>query len=110
MPESWVRGFLQVQAAMGMPGIRLDVQPIDLLAAVRYLRYTKARMSPRALRYEFEPGQDARLVLEPWEHVVPLAGAVAQLHGAQGDPGLGPAAAQAHRRAACRSPSRCRFT
>ena len=32
-------------------------------------------MSPRALRYEFEPGQDARLVLEPWEHVVPLAGA-----------------------------------
>ncbi len=75
VPESWVRGFLQVQAAMGMPGIRLDVQPIDLLAAVRYLRYTKARMSPRALRYEFEPGQDARLVLEPWEHLVPLAGA-----------------------------------
>ena len=76
VPESWVRGFLQVQAAMAMPGIRLDVQPIDLLSAVRYLRYTKARMSPRALRYEFEPGQDARLVLEPWEHVVPLAGAV----------------------------------
>ena len=43
VPESWVRGFLQVQAAMGMPGIRLDVQPIDLLAAVRYLRYTKAQ-------------------------------------------------------------------
>jgi len=75
VPESWVRGFLQVQAAMGMPGIRLDVQPIDLLSAVRYLRYTKAKMSPRALRYAFEPGQDARLVLEPWEHVVPLAGA-----------------------------------
>ena len=48
VPESWVRGFLQVQAAMAMPGIRLDVQPIDLLSAVRYLRYTKARMSPRA--------------------------------------------------------------
>ena len=42
---------------------------------MRFLRYTKARVSPRALRYEFEPGQDARLVLEPWEHVVPLAGA-----------------------------------
>jgi SWIM zinc finger len=75
VPESWVRGFLQVQAAMGMPGTRLDVQPIDLLAALRYLRYTKARLSPRALRYEFDPGQDARLVLEPWEHVVPLSGA-----------------------------------
>ncbi len=75
VPESWVRGFLQVQAAMAMPGIHLDIQPVDLLAAVRFLRYIKAKMSPRALRYEFEPGHDARLVLEPWEHVVPLAGA-----------------------------------
>jgi predicted ArsR family transcriptional regulator len=75
LPESWVRGFLQVQAAMAMPGTRLSVQPIDLLAALRFLRYTKARVSPRALRYEFEPGEDARLVLEPWEKVIPLDGA-----------------------------------
>lgn len=75
LPDSWVRGFLQVQTAMGMPGTRLTVKPIDLLSAVRFLRYTKARVSPRALRYEFEPGTDARLVLEPWEHVVALEGA-----------------------------------
>lgn len=75
LPESWVRGFLQVQAAMGMPGTRLTVQPVDLLSAIRYLRFFKAKVSPRALRYEFEPGQDARLVLEPWEHAVPLTGA-----------------------------------
>jgi len=73
--ETWVRGFLQVQAAMGMPGTRLTVKPIDLLSAIRFMRYTKARVSPRALRYEFEPGQDARLMLEPWEHMVPLEGA-----------------------------------
>jgi hypothetical protein len=75
LPDTWVRGFLQVQAAMAMPGTRLTVKPIDLLSALRYLRYTKAKVSPRALRYEFEPGQDARLVLEPWEHVVRLEGA-----------------------------------
>lgn len=75
LPDGWVRGFLQVQAAMAMPATRLAVRPVDLLAAIRWLRYTKARLSPRALRYEFEPGQDARLVLEPWEHVVPLRGA-----------------------------------
>jgi hypothetical protein len=51
------------------------VKPIDLLAAIRFLRYTKAKVSPRALRYEFEPGEVARLVLEPWERVVPLEGA-----------------------------------
>jgi hypothetical protein len=76
LPESWVRGFLQVQAAMGMPGTRIGVKPIDLLSAIRYLRYSKARVSPRALRYQFAPGEDAKLVLEPWEHVVPLDGAI----------------------------------
>ena len=60
---------------MGMPGTRIAVKPIDLLSAVRFLRYSKAKVSPRAIRYEFEPGEDARLVLEPWEHIVPLEGA-----------------------------------
>jgi hypothetical protein len=76
LPESWVRGFLQVQAAMGMPGTRVTVKPVDLLSVIRFLRYAKARVSPRALRYEFEPGQDARLIIEPFEHVVALEGAV----------------------------------
>ena len=75
LPDSWVRGFLQVQGAMAMPGTRLCVRPVDLLAAIRFLRHTKAKVSPRALRYEFTPGADARLVLEPWEHAVPLRGA-----------------------------------
>lgn len=75
LPDIWVRGFLQVQAAMAMPGTRISVKPIDLLSAVRFLRHSKAKVSPRGMRYEFEPGQDARLVLEPWEHVVPLEGA-----------------------------------
>jgi hypothetical protein len=39
------------------------------------LRFTKAKLSPRALRYELDPGKDAKLVLEPWEHEVPLRGA-----------------------------------
>lgn len=75
LPESWVRAFLQLQAAMALPGTRLTVRPVDLLAAIRFLSFTKAKVSPRALRYEMAPGQDARLVLEPWEHVVPLRGA-----------------------------------
>jgi len=75
LPDNWVRGFLQVSAAMAMPGTRLTVRPADLLAAIRFLRYTKAKVSPRALRFDFTPGQDARLVLEPWEQVVPLRGA-----------------------------------
>ena len=75
VPESWVRGFLQIQAAMTLSGTRVSVRPVDLLSAIRFLRFTKARVSPRALRYEFFPREEARIVLEPWEHPVRLRGA-----------------------------------
>ncbi len=75
LPPSWVRAFLEISFSMSQPGTRIDVRPVDLLAALRFLRYTKAKLSPRALRYEFEPGRDAALVLEPWERIVPLKGA-----------------------------------
>ena len=75
LPDHWVRGFLQVSGAMALPGTRLTVKAADLLAAIRFLRYTKAKLSPRALRYEFVPGEDARVVLEPWEQVMSLRGA-----------------------------------
>jgi len=74
VPLPWVRGFLSVQAAMAMPGTRVSARPVDVLAALRYLRYTKAKVSPRALRYEFDPDSEVRLVLEPWEYAVPLKG------------------------------------
>lgn len=75
LPDQWVRGFLQVQAAMAMPGTRLRLRPVDLLAAIRFLKHHKAKVSPRALRYEFQPDRDAELVIEPWDHRVPLVGA-----------------------------------
>ena len=80
VPDSWLRGFLQLQHAMTIPGTHISARPADLLAAIRFLRYSKARTSPRALRYELEPGQDARIVLEPWEQSFPLRGTS---HGAE---------------------------
>jgi hypothetical protein len=74
VPEEWVRGLLQLQEAMALPGTRLSVRPVDLLATVRFLQFNKAKLSPRALRYEFEPGQEARIVLEPWEETFVLKG------------------------------------
>jgi hypothetical protein len=74
IPDGWVRGFLQLQAAMALPGTRALARPVDLLAAIRFLRRNKAKTSPRSLRYEFEPGQEVRLVIEPWDEVVPLKG------------------------------------
>lgn len=75
LPDAWVRGFLQLQGAMAMPGTRVSCRPVDLLAALRFLRFTKAKVSPRALRYEFEPDRPVRIVLEPWEQFFALKGA-----------------------------------
>jgi hypothetical protein len=74
LPESWLRGYLELQAASTLPGIRLKLRPVDLLGVVRFLRYSKPKTSPRALRYEFEPGEPARIVLEPWEEQFVLQG------------------------------------
>jgi len=72
VPETWYRGFLEVQAALLQPGIRLQLNPVDLLAPIRFLRHKKARISPRAMRFIGEEGH-WRIVLEPWEAEFPLS-------------------------------------
>lgn len=67
LPESWVNGFLQVQATMTMGLTSFSLQPIDLFNVLRVLFAKKARTSPKALRFELRPGQKVRVVLEPWE-------------------------------------------
>ncbi len=75
IPTPWVEGFLQLQSAMAMPGTRVSMQPVDVLNIIEYLRTNNAFTSPRSLRFEFEPGKDAAVVLEPWEHRINLEGA-----------------------------------
>jgi len=73
--QAWLRSFAEVQAAMGAPGTKLTLRPVDLLAVIRHLKANKSKLSPRALRYELEPDADARVAIEPFEIVVPLVGA-----------------------------------
>ncbi len=73
LPESWVMGFLQVHSAMSLGLTRFRMAPVDLYNIVRFLRRHRAKTSPRALRYELEPGRRVRAVLEPWEYVIELS-------------------------------------
>ena len=75
LPTSWVRGFLQLQGAMAMPGTRVSARPVDIASIVRTLDRKTAHESPRSMRFEFEPDEDAEVVLEPWETSVRLRGA-----------------------------------
>ncbi len=72
LPESWVRGFHQVQSTMAMGLTSFEVAPIDLFNIIRFLRRKKTRTSPRALRWELVKGRRVRAVLEPWEYPVEI--------------------------------------
>jgi predicted DNA-binding WGR domain protein len=72
VPDSWLRGFLQVQSAATFPLDTFTLAPIDLYNALRHLRLNGDRKGQRrGIRIELVPGEPARLVLEPWETVIP---------------------------------------
>ncbi|QDV34781.1 SWIM zinc finger family protein [Tautonia plasticadhaerens] len=71
VPDSWLRGFLQVQSAAALPRESFSLAPIDLYNALRQLRMHADRKGKRrGIRIELVPGEPPRLVLEPWETVI----------------------------------------
>ncbi len=84
LPPSWLRGFMQIQSAMGLPMRKVTLTREVLYSICAWLKRHKARSSPRALRFELIPGQAPRLVLEPWEQPVVAHGVV--YNGPGGEP------------------------
>lgn len=66
LPDSWVRGFLQVSSAMTLPAIQFDLHPMDIYSICLLLRRFKEKRGPRSLRYILNPGEAVKVVLEPW--------------------------------------------
>ncbi len=75
VPDSWLRGFLQVQSAATLPQDSFSLAPIDLYNILRQLRlHADRKGQPRALRVELVPGEQPIVVLEPWEWVLRSGG------------------------------------
>jgi hypothetical protein len=66
LPDTWVRGFLQVSSAMSLPATRFDLHPMDIYNICLVLRRHKEKHSPRSLRYHLVPGRPIKIVFEPW--------------------------------------------
>lgn len=66
LPDTWVRGFLQVSSAMSLPATRFDLHPMDIYNICLVLRRHKEKHGPRSLRYHLTPGQPIKIVFEPW--------------------------------------------
>jgi hypothetical protein len=74
LPQPWLRGFMQLQSAMSLPMRRVPVSREGLYNLVAWLKRHRAAKSPRAVRFELQPGQPIALVLEPWERRIVLHG------------------------------------
>src|SRR5207302_5813896 len=72
LPSSWLRGFMQLQAAMSLPMRRVPVSREGLYNVLAWLKRHKAAKSPRAVRFELEPGKPVAIVLEPWDERIVL--------------------------------------
>ena len=70
LPDTWVRGFLQVSSAMALPALTFRLDPMDVHNICLVLRRHRELVGPRALRYVLEPGRPVRVVFEPWGHEV----------------------------------------
>ncbi|MFL6657380.1 MAG: SWIM zinc finger family protein, partial [Massilia sp.] len=70
VPDTWVRGFLQVSSAMNMPSRRIDLHPMDVHNFCLQLRRKKERAGPRSMRFVLTPGEPVRVVFEPWNDEV----------------------------------------
>ncbi len=71
VPDTWLRGFLQVQSAGTLPRTVVTLAPIDLYNLLRHLRLNAdPKKGGRGVRIELVPGEPPRLVIEPWELVI----------------------------------------
>lgn len=66
LPDSWVRGFLQVSSAMTLESASFDLHPMDLHNICFVLRRHKELIGPRSLRYRLIPGQAVTVIFDPW--------------------------------------------
>src|SRR5262249_55636400 len=67
LPDSWVRGFLQVSSAMSLEATTFELHPMDIHNLCFVLRRHKEKKGPRGMRYHLKPGEPAKVVFEPWE-------------------------------------------
>lgn len=70
LPDSWVRGFLQVNSAMTLPLISFDLHPMDVYNICFLLRRKKEREGPRSLRFQLKPGKPIKILFEPWNKLL----------------------------------------
>ncbi len=66
LPDTWVRGFLQVSSAATLPAHVVELHPMDVHNLCFILRRNKELVGPRSLRFQLTPGLPVKITIDPW--------------------------------------------
>lgn len=66
LPESWVKGFLQVQSAAALNGQEVRLSAATLREILGYIEQKKAKQGPRSLRFILKKGEKPTIIIDPW--------------------------------------------
>ena len=70
LPESWVRGLVEVQSALMLAPRVLRLSPAFVADIVATLEGEKEKHGPRSLKFRLIPNQQVSVEIEPWGTVV----------------------------------------
>jgi ribosomal protein S25 len=69
LPESWVRGLVEVQSALSLSQINFEISSQALLEVIARLESENEKSSPRSLKFHLVPNSPIRVELEPWGYI-----------------------------------------
>jgi len=70
LPETWLKGFLEVQSASAMQKISLNITPATVSDLLAVLEQKKDNVSPKSLKFILEPGKKPWVEIEPWGIII----------------------------------------
>ena len=70
LPESWVRGLVEVQSALMLSPVTLRLSPAFVADIVAQLEAEKEKHGPRSLKFRLTPNEPVSVEIEPWGTVV----------------------------------------
>ncbi len=75
LPPSWLRGFSQIQGAMGLPARTVELSPDVVYSILATLKRKREKTGPRSLKFQLSPGKAPVVVMEPWGTALQSRGA-----------------------------------
>jgi hypothetical protein len=79
LPNTWLRGFGQIQAAMALPARVVELPVETVYSLLAFLKRHREKTGPRSLKFALNPGKAPIITVEPWG--VPVASRGAPFRG-----------------------------